>query len=77
MIRTLLVDDERPADLESRLNPALFFRLSRSSVVNLNDVLDVIPLTGGHGEVVLKSGARLEASRRRMKDLLDTLEGPE
>jgi len=26
--------------------------------------------------VILKSGARLEVSRRRMKDLLDTLEGP-
>ena len=64
------------ADLETRLNPAFFFRLSRSSIVNLNEVLEVVPLTGGHGEVILKSGARLEVSRRRMKDLLDTLEGP-
>lgn len=63
------------ADLESRLNPALFFRLSRSSIVNLNEVVEVIPLTGGHGEVVLKSGTRLEVSRRRLKDLMDTLEG--
>ncbi len=64
------------ADLESRLNPALFFRLSRASIVNLNEVLEVVPLTGGHGEVILKNGARLEVSRRRMRDLLDTLEGP-
>jgi two-component system LytT family response regulator len=64
------------ADLESRLNPASFFRLSRSSIVNLNEIHEVIPLTGGHGEVVLKSGIRLEVSRRRMKDLLERLEGP-
>ncbi len=53
-----------------------FIRLSRSSTVNLNEVLEVVPLTGGHGEVILKSGTRLEVSRRRMKDLVDTLEGP-
>lgn len=64
------------ADLETRLNPALFFRLSRSSIANLNEILEVVPLTGGHGEVIMKSGARLEVSRRRMKDLLDALEGP-
>jgi len=63
------------ADLESRLNPVFFFRLSRSSIVNLNEIHEVIPLTGGHGEVVLKSGLRLEVSRRRMKDLLERLEG--
>jgi two-component system, LytTR family, response regulator len=64
------------ANLETRLNPVFFFRLSRSSIVNLNEVLEVVPLTGGHGEVILKGGARLEVSRRRMKDLLDALEGP-
>ena len=64
------------SDLESRLNPVFFFRLSRSSIVNLNEIHEVIPLTGGHGEVVLKSGQRLEVSRRRMKDLLERLEGP-
>lgn len=64
------------ADLETRLNPAFFFRLSRSSIANLNEILEVVPLTGGHGEVILKGGARLEVSRRRMKDLLDALEGP-
>jgi two-component system LytT family response regulator len=64
------------ADLETRLNTAFFFRLSRSSIVNLNEILEVVPLTGGHGAVILKSGARLEVSRRRMKDLLDALEGP-
>jgi two-component system LytT family response regulator len=62
-------------ELEQRLDPARFFRISRSALINLNAVAGVSPLTGGSGEVLLKSGERLEVSRRRFRDLLQALEG--
>jgi len=62
-------------DLEERLDPACFFRVSRAVIVNLNAVTEVLPLTGGVAEVVLNTGARLEVSRRRVHDLLDVLAG--
>ena len=60
-------------ELEQRLDPARFFRISRAALVNLNAVTEVVPVTGGSGEVVLKNGHRLEVSRRRFRDLLEAL----
>jgi DNA-binding LytR/AlgR family response regulator len=62
-------------DLEGRLDPARFFRISRAALINLNAVIEVIPLTGGSGEVVLKNNQKLEISRRRFRDLLQSLAG--
>src|SRR5262249_12678291 len=62
-------------DLERRLDPARFFRISRAALVNLNAVAQVTPETGGSGEVTLKNGQRLEVSRRRFRDLLQALGG--
>jgi len=62
-------------DLEDRLDPALFFRVSRAAIVNLNYVTEVQPLAGGTADVVLHTGVRVEVSRRRLKDLLDRLGG--
>jgi two-component system, LytTR family, response regulator len=62
-------------DLEQRLDPARFFRISRAALINLNAVTEVFPLTGGAGEVMLKNGQRLEVSRRRFRDLLQSLAG--
>jgi two-component system LytT family response regulator len=61
------------ADLESRLDPEEYFRVSRSTIVKLNRIREVHPLTGGYGEVTLTNGAKLEVSRRRFKDLLARL----
>jgi two-component system LytT family response regulator len=61
-------------DLEQRLDPARFSRVSRSALVNLNAVAEVHPLPGGSGEVLLKNGQRLEVSRRRLRDLLQSLD---
>jgi len=62
-------------ELEERLDPGCFFRVSRSAIVSLNAVTEVLPLPGGVADVVLAGGARLEVSRRRLKDLLRVLGG--
>lgn len=61
------------AELEQRFESAGFFRISRTAIVRLDWVAEVMPLVGGYGEVVLRNGARLEVSRRRFKELLDAL----
>jgi len=62
-------------DLENRLDPARFFRVSRSALINLNAVTEVFPMPGGAGEVAMKNGQRLEVSRRRFRELLQALAG--
>lgn len=63
--------------LEARLNPAHFFRISRSLIVRLDTIIEVSPLTGGFGEILLRSGARLQVSRRRFRQLIAHLDGRE
>jgi len=62
-------------ELEQRLDAARFFRISRAALINLNTVAEIFPMPGGAGEVLLKNGARLEVSRRRFREMLETLEG--
>lgn len=62
-------------DLERRLDPARFFRISRGALVSLNAVTKVLPMPGGAGEVLLQNGEKLEVSRRRFRELLEALEG--
>ena len=60
-------------ELEGRLDPRRFFRISRAAIVNLDAVKEVEPDAGGHGDVVLRDGSRLEVSRRRFKELTERL----
>jgi two-component system, LytTR family, response regulator len=62
-------------DFERRLEPAVFYRVSRTAIVNLEYVIAVELSVAGYGDVVLKNGVRLEVSRRRLKDLMARLEG--
>jgi len=62
-------------DLEQRLGPERFFRISRAALINLNAVTEVMPLAGGSGEVLLKNGQKLEVARRRFRELLQALAG--
>jgi len=62
-------------ELEQHLDPSMFFRISRASIVNLDAVREVFPIAGGYGEVLLKSGVRLDVSRRRLKELMQKLQG--
>jgi two-component system LytT family response regulator len=65
--------DPTLSDLEGRLDAALFFRISRAAIVNLDAVTEVRPLVGGTADAVLSNGATLEVSRRRVRDLMDRL----
>jgi len=61
------------SDLEERLDPEGFFRVSRSAIVNLDAIDEVLPGVGGQAEVQLTNGRMLEVSRRRFKALIDKL----
>jgi len=60
-------------ELQERLDPARYFRISRAALINLSAVTQVHPLPGGSGEVVMKGGHKLEVARRRFRDLLQAL----
>jgi two-component system LytT family response regulator len=60
-------------ELEQRLDPDQFIRISRAAIVRLDAVREVVPLGGSQGEVVMVDGTRLEISRRRYKPLLERL----
>jgi len=62
-------------DLEGRLDPERFYRISRQALINLDRVEEVVPLIGGHGQVRLKGGKVLDVSRRRMAGLVQKLGG--
>ena len=51
------------SDLEARLDPRVFIRIHRSSLVNLEKVSHLEPLSHGEFEVVMRSGARVRLSR--------------
>jgi two-component system LytT family response regulator len=52
------------ADIERRLDPALFVRVHRSTLVNIEHIVEMHPLFHGDQELVLKRGTRLTLSRR-------------
>ena len=52
------------SELEARLDPVRFFRMSRAAIVNLDAVREVAPLSNGD---------RIDVSRRRFKALVDRL----
>jgi len=62
-------------ELERRLDPAVFCRISRTVIVNLDCVSEVNMLVGGYGDALLKTGVHLEVSRRRLRILMARLEG--
>ena len=53
----------RMSELEKRFDPEQFFRIHRSTMVNLDRVKELQPLFKGEGIVVLKDGQKLSASR--------------
>lgn len=63
------------AEMEGRLAPERFFRISRAAIVNLEAIREVVPRPGGAGDVLLAGGIRLEVSRRRFRELIERLGG--
>ena len=63
------------AELESRLNPQLFFRSHRSSIVNLNHIKEIVPWFGGKYKIIVgdEQKSELVLSRARAKGLRDIL----
>jgi two-component system LytT family response regulator len=63
----------RLKDLEARLNPARFIRLSRSILVNIDFVRRVAPARSGLLTVALANGDEYRASRLRARELREWL----
>jgi DNA-binding LytR/AlgR family response regulator len=57
------------AELEQRLNPALFFRAHRSAIVNLERLVRLEPLEGGRFRAVMDDGSRVDVSRTASRKL--------
>ena len=63
----------RLKDLEARLNPAKFLRLSRGSLVNVESISHVSPMPGGTYVVTLINKQQLGVSRQQSRILRDQL----
>ncbi|MEO0625913.1 MAG: LytTR family DNA-binding domain-containing protein [Bacteroidota bacterium] len=73
----LYFGEERPLILKSLnyledvLDPKVFFRINRAQIVNLKEVDQILPWLGGRLQLTLKSGEKLEVSRRQTAKLKD------
>lgn len=63
----------RLSELERKLKPEQFFRIHRSTIVNLDRVKEFQPLFKGEGVVVMQDGSRLAASRNCSQKLQEFL----
>jgi two-component system response regulator LytT len=58
-------------ELEERLDPAVFFRAHKSSLVNLRHVKEIVPWFGGRFKLVMRdpSGSEVALSRAQAREL--------
>lgn len=56
-------------ELESRLNPNMFFRAHRSAIVNLTKIKEIIPWFAGSHRIRLTTGVEVDLSRNQAKEL--------
>jgi two-component system, LytTR family, response regulator len=68
---------ETLTELEQRLDPARFFRVHRSAIVNLERVREIRPLLHGDRELLLAGGARVRLSRTRREEFERAFSAPE
>ena len=54
---------EKISDLERKLDPKMFLRIHRSTIVNIEAIREIRPLQHGEGLVVLTDGQQLSLSR--------------
>ncbi|MCG8607139.1 LytTR family DNA-binding domain-containing protein [bacterium] len=60
---------ERLGELENRLDPSTFFRIHRSTIVNLERIKKLVPHFHGDYIVALQNGTHLKLSRTRREAL--------
>jgi two-component system LytT family response regulator len=63
-------------EIETQLDEHLFFRVHRSTIVNVDRVREIHPLFRGDCALVLADGQRLKLSRSRRKDFEARFERP-
>jgi two-component system LytT family response regulator len=63
----------RLKDLEARLDPEHFIRLSRGTIVNLSTISKISPMPGGTYLVTLATGQQLQTSRLQSRIIRDRL----
>ncbi len=63
----------RLKELEARLNPSTFTRLSRGTIVNIEMISRVSPMPGGTFIITLTNNQKLQASRLQSRILRDSL----
>jgi two-component system, LytTR family, response regulator len=61
-------------DLEQKLNPRRFLRVSRSAIVNVDRIREIAPWFNGEFLVTMKSGAQVPSTRGYRQTLVDLLE---
>lgn len=61
------------AELAERLDPARFIRVHRSTIVNIESILQLEPISHGEFDVMLKGGARTRISRTYRSQLEERL----
>ena len=60
--------------VEERLDPALFFRVNRQQIINLDYVASIEPWLNEGLLIKLTDGTEVEVSRRQARDLKQRLE---
>lgn len=66
---------ETISSLESKLNPAKFRQISRSTIVNLNFIKELQPFFRGNYKIVLQDGTELKLSHRYRNNLIKNFSG--
>jgi two-component system LytT family response regulator len=64
---------ETMTQFEQRIDPAIFARIHRSTIVNVSRVKELHPLFNGDQELVLRDGQRLTMSRTFRQHLLEMI----
>ena len=72
--RTYTVRDTM-RNIESRLDPAKFLRVSRSAIVNLDRVKEIQPWFNGEYVLIMNNGAKITTTRSYRGPLADLIEG--
>jgi two-component system LytT family response regulator len=67
---------EAMQNLDDQLDPARFFRIHRSAIVQLDRVESLLKAPGGDCEVQLRTGARIRIARSRREELEKRLATP-